>query len=171
MKNPNFLILDEPTNDLDIMTLQVLEEFLEDFQGCLMVITHDRYFMDKLVDHLFVFEGEGKIKDFNGRYNDYRRSIKNEETKNKSSKKETQKETVDKSNENKVKLTYKEKVEFEQLEKDIPLLEEKKEQLSLQLNDATLNHEELMALTKELGDITNDLDLKTDRWLSLSEYV
>ena len=170
MRNPNFLILDEPTNDLDIMTLQVLEEFLEEFQGCLMVITHDRYFMDKLVDHLFVFEGDGKIKDFNGRYSDYRATLKKESTEEKSTIK-PQKVKAEKEEEKvKVKLSYKEKLEFEQLEKDIPALEEKKNQLSLQLNDAMTDHEELLKITQELGDITQELDSKTDRWLELSEF-
>ncbi|MCO6500948.1 MAG: ABC-F family ATP-binding cassette domain-containing protein [Vicingus serpentipes] len=171
MKNPNFLILDEPTNDLDIMTLQVLEEFLEEFQGCLMVITHDRYFMDKLVDHLFVFEGEGKIKDFNGKYNDYRASLKKEEEKVPTPKKEIQEKKSDNATQEKVKLSYKEKLEFEQLEKEIPLLEEKKLQLASQLNESISDHEQLIALTEELGELTKDLETKTDRWLTLSEYL
>ena len=172
MSNPNFLILDEPTNDLDIITLQILEEFLEDFQGCLMVITHDRYFMDKLVDHLFVFEGNGKVKDFTGKYHEYRSLGKKTAQPTKEVKKEENKPVEQSQKElPKKKLSYKEKTEFEQLEKEIPLLEEKKEQLSAQLNDPITDHEKLLVITKELGDITQELDVKTDRWLTLSEYI
>jgi len=147
MSNPNFLILDEPTNDLDIITLQILEEFLEDFQGCLIVITHDRYFMDKLVDHLFVFGGNGKIKDFTGKYHEYRSSIKKQAQLPKEIKKEKKQTEIDQKEVSKTKLSYKEKTELEQLEKDIPLLEEKKEQLSSQLNNSISDHEKLLTLT------------------------
>lgn len=169
MQNPNFLILDEPTNDLDIITLNVLEDFLEDFQGCLMVVTHDRYFMDKLVDHLFVFEGEGKIKDYIGKYNEYRLEAKNKSTSTiEKPKQETSAKTKDQP---KTKLSYKEKVEFEELEKDIPKLEEKKAALNQLLLDSSSNHEELLKLTEELGEVTKSLDEKTDRWLELSEFA
>ena len=167
MTNPNFLILDEPTNDLDIMTLNVLEDFLLDFQGCLIIVTHDRYFMDKLVDHLFVFEGEGKVKDFLGNYNDYRAIAKPKEEKQKPTKKveEVVKEEEKKP---KTKLSYKEKLEFEALEKDLEILESRKEQLTELLNGNIADYEELMKVTKELGDVTAALDEKTDRWLTLS---
>jgi len=169
MSNPNFLILDEPTNDLDIMTLQILEEFLEEFQGCLIVITHDRYFMDKLVDHLFIFEGNGKIKDFTGKYHEYRQSLKKEEKEvgqEKPAEIEKTKEEVAK-----IKLSYKEKLEFDQLEKDLSSLEERKKMIVVQLNDPVSDHEKLMDLTKEFAIISKQLESKTDRWLVLSEYV
>ena len=170
--NPNFLILDEPTNDLDLLTLNVLEDFLLDFQGCLIIVTHDRYFMDKLVDHLFVFEGDGKIKDFLGNYNDYRLNDKKKEGKVKVAKKEVKVVKEDpKLEEPKKKLSYKEKLEFEQLEKELETLEMKKEQLADLLNQNTQDHEGLMRATKELGDVTTELDDKTDRWLTLSELA
>tara|TARA_B100000809_G_scaffold86653_1_gene85012 strand:+ start:5074 stop:6945 length:1872 start_codon:yes stop_codon:yes gene_type:complete len=173
IKNPNFLILDEPTNDLDLLTLNVLEDFLMDFQGCLIIVTHDRYFMDKLVDHLFVFEGDGKIKDFLGNYNDYR--FKNEEialAQKASGKKVKPKviaevKTTEKS---KNKFSYKEKLEFEQLEKDLETLEVKKGSLTEELNNTGTDHDQLMKVTKELGDVTLELDTKTDRWITLSEF-
>ena len=172
MKNPNFLILDEPTNDLDIITLNVLEEFLMDFPGCLMIVSHDRYFMDKLVDHLFVFEGEGKVKDFTGKYNEYRLALKKEPAIEKSAKPIGKTETKPtKEVQEKTKLSYKEKVEFEALEKDIPQLEAKKVELNNLLVANTSNHEEIMKITAELGQVSMELDEKTDRWLTLSEYV
>ena len=172
--NPNFLILDEPTNDLDIVTLNVLEDFLVEFQGCLIIVTHDRYFMDKLVDHLFVFEGNGKIKDFLGNYNDYRLNYKEKEGKG-GKEKVAKKEVKVVSEVHKVaqtkKLSYKEKLEFEQLEKDLETLEVKKGKLADLLNQNTQDHEELMKTTKELGNVTTELDDKTDRWLTLSEFA
>ncbi|MBE7440912.1 MAG: ABC-F family ATP-binding cassette domain-containing protein [Flavobacteriales bacterium] len=173
MKNPNFLILDEPTNDLDIVTLNVLEDFLEDFQGCLIVVTHDRYFMDKLVDHLFVFEGNGKIIDYIGRYSDYRLELKEREALEKEAEKQKNvTQTVveqPKQEQPKTKLSFKEKFELEQLEKELPQLEEQKEKLIAQLADSSTNHEELVKLTQKLGFVTKQLDEKTDRWLILSE--
>ena len=168
--NPNFLILDEPTNDLDIVTLNVLEDFLMEFQGCLIIVTHDRYFMDKLVDHLFVFEGEGKVKDFLGNYNDYRLKEKQNQSKQITSKEikpVAEKQTNDQP---KSKLSYKEKLEFEQLEKELEQLETKKETLANLLNETIDNHEELLKITQELGEVTKGLDAKTDRWLTLSEF-
>jgi ATP-binding cassette subfamily F protein uup len=153
------------------MTLQVLEEFLQEFQGCLMVITHDRYFMDKLVDHLFVFEGEGKILDFNGRYDDYRASLKIESTAGGKVEKTIKKETAPVIEKAKEKLSYKEKLEFEQLEKELPKLEELKSEMALKLNETMTDHEELMKLTQKLGDLTTEIDAKTDRWLALAEFV
>jgi len=173
MKNPNFLILDEPTNDLDIVTLNVLEDFLEDFQGCLIVVTHDRYFMDKLVDHLFVFEGDGKIKDYTGRYTDYRLELKEREAIEKEAEKQKNApQTVveqPKQEQPKTKLSFKEKYELEQIEKELPQLEEQKEKLIAQLADSSTNHEELTKLTQKLGYVTKQLDEKADRWLVLSE--
>ena len=179
MKNPNFLILDEPTNDLDIVTLNVLENFLEEFQGCLLVVTHDRYFMDKLVDHLFVFEGDGKIKDYTGRYSDYRLELKEKEAQEKQAEKQVEKEknniaSAFELNNNivekpKIKLSYKEKFELEQLEKELPALEIQKSELEDKLNNNITDHQELLKITQKLGYVTKQLDEKTDRWLILSE--
>ena len=174
IKNPNFLILDEPTNDLDLLTLNVLEDFLMEFQGCLIIVTHYRYFMDKLVDHLFVFEGDGKIKDFLGNYNDYRFKSKAlaEGQKTIEKKVKPQAVAVEKAVEKKkTKFSYKEKLEFEQLEKDLETLELRKSELTEQLNTVGTDHDKLMKLTKEIGKLTNELDTKTDRWLTLSEYA
>jgi ATP-binding cassette subfamily F protein uup len=169
--NPNFLILDEPTNDLDIMTLNVLEDFLLDFQGCLIIVSHDRYFMDKLVDHLFILEGEGKIKDYIGKYSDYRYSLKKNESREKTIKKVAEK-VIEKPKveQPKIKLSYKEKLEFEQLEKDLPQLEKRKEELSNLLEITLSDHEELMRITTELGVVTAEIETKTDRWIILSDY-
>ncbi len=177
MLNPNFLILDEPTNDLDIITLNVLEDFLQDFQGCLIIVSHDRYFMDKLVDHLFIFEGDGKIKDYIGKYNDYRLSIKQQDLKEKVDKKQNETELTikkpDKVEEEKpkVKLSYKEKIEFESLEQEIPQLEKRKKELAELLEDSVSDHEKLMEITSELGTLTVQLEKMTDRWITLSEYT
>ena len=149
-----------------------------EFQGCLIIVTHDRYFMDKLVDHLFVFEGEGKIKDFIGNYNDYRFKVKEVTTAQKTIAK-NEKSVVksfdstkeDKNSKSKTKFSYKEKLEFEQLEKDLELLEVKKEELGKLLNETIADHEELMKITKEFGKVTQELDTKTDRWLELSEFA
>lgn len=170
MKNPNFLILDEPTNDLDIQTLNVLEDFLENFKGCLLTVTHDRYFMDKLADHLFVFEGNGIIRDFNGNYQDYL----NEQTELKQKQKqETQKkEQTDSLKTNpasKRKLSYKEQLELDTLEKEIPMLETKKNTLIQKLSSGSTNHEELMQWGTELEILNKELDEKGMRWLELSE--
>lgn len=169
MKNPNFLILDEPTNDLDVITLNILEEFLLDFQGCIVVVSHDRYFMDKIVEHLFVFEGNGKVKDYIGKYTDYRIQKNIEEQNKNNTTADTPKQKTKKDGP-KTKLSYKEKLEFEKLEKELPELEKKKEELANQLNNSN-DHEALLSLSKELGTITEQIDVKTDRWLELSEYV
>lgn len=171
MKNPNFLILDEPTNDLDIDTLNVLEDFLSDFPGCVLVVTHDRYFMDKVVDHLLIFEGEGSIKGFNGTYGEYRLKKKEEEKKAPvpaAGKERTGGKEVEKE---KKKLTYKEKLEFESLEKEIAQLEKEKERISEQLNSGITDHVELEKLGQQLSGILSRLDTKTDRWLELSELA
>ena len=175
MSNPNFLILDEPTNDLDIFVMSVLEDYLQLFEGCLIVVSHDRYFMDKMVDHLFVFEGDGEIKDIIGNYTDYRKNQKQEarELKNAPVKEVEVKEepkTVEKLIE-KRKLSFKEKQEYEQLPNEIERLEEKKEKLTLELSDASKSNQQIMELGNELAKIVAELEQKSDRWLELAEFV
>lgn len=176
IKNPNFLVLDEPTNDLDIQTLNVLEDFLESYKGCLVIVTHDRYFMDKLVDHLFIFEGEGVIRDFNGNYQDYLDEQDEKKTKAKNAQLETKTPKVEpKAAEATVqapvkrKLTYKEQQELEQLNNEIPQLEQQKLLVVNKLNAGSNNHEELLAWGKEVEELTILLDEKGMRWLELSE--
>lgn len=172
IRNPNFLILDEPTNDLDLVTLNILEDYLANYDGCLVVATHDRYFMDRLVDHLFVFEGDGAISDFPGNYTDYRNFVEARPAEKTESKRESK--TVapprKKREEEKRKLTFKERREFELLEKEIEDLESEKERLLQKMNEGTANHEDLLSWAKELETIQTALDAKTDRWLELSEY-
>lgn len=172
IKNPNFLILDEPTNDLDIMTLNILEEFLENFQGCLLLVSHDRYFMDHLVDHLFVFKGEGKIKDFPGNYTDYREytSEIEEEKKEKTPSVSSSPRTETKKEE-KRKLSFNEKREYELLEGEIEKLEKQKELLILKMNEGITEHEELLKLANEIENISHLIEKKSDRWLELGEFV
>ena len=175
MSNPNFLILDEPTNDLDIFVMSVLEEYLQLFEGCLIVVSHDRYFMDKMVDHLFVFEGDGEIKDIIGNYTDYRKNQKQEarELKNTPVKEIEVKEepkVVEKLIE-KRKLSFKEKQEYEQLPNEIERLEEKKEKLTLELSDSSKSNQQIMELGNELAKIVAELEKKSDRWLELAEFV
>ena len=179
VQNPNFLILDEPTNDLDLLTLNVLEEFLLEFAGCLIVVTHDRYFMDKLVDHLFVFEGEGIIQDFNGKYQEYReykhlQELAQEKEKKVGKQEKYQQEKAEKKANDttqKRKLTFKEQKEYENLETEIEQLEEEKEQLSEQLNSGTLDHNALQDVSEKLGEVMDAIDHKTERWLELAEYI
>ncbi len=173
MKNPNFLILDEPTNDLDLITLSTLEQFLLDFKGCLMIVSHDRYFMDKLADELFILTGNGEVKIFYGSYTDFREFEKESEKLEAQQAKEVEAEvqieaTTDKT---KRKLSYKEKFEFENLFKEIEKLEKQKSQLVEKLNNATSNHEELLRISSELGETTKALDEKQLRWLELSEFA
>ena len=186
MKNPNFLVLDEPTNDLDIVTLQILEEYLQDFPGCVIVVSHDRYFMDKVVDHLLVFEGDGVIKDFPGNYTQYRefssgewREVRGERIPPKGEKK-TPKGAADSAADisltshhsplsTKRKMTYKEKTEFERLEKEIAALEEEQRQLEEALCSGTLSIDELTEKSKRLPQLKEELDEKSFRWLELSE--
>lgn len=169
LKNPNFLILDEPTNDLDIVTLNKLEEYLENFPGCIIIVSHDRYFMDKIVDQIFVFEGDGKVSVFGGSYTEYRlkQELEAEETKMQTIKSTQDKKVVEERK--KVKLSFKEKIEFEELEKELPKLEEEKKLLSEKLA-TNLGHEELMKASERLGEVLKLIDSKTDRWLELSEY-
>ena len=178
MKNPNFLVLDEPTNDLDIVTLQILEEYLQDFPGCVIVISHDRYFMDKVVDHLLVFSGDGEIRDFPGNYTQYRQwqSLKDSQP-SQTSKPSKTSQTSQTSNTSKPsqptqsrrKFTYKEKMEFEQLERDIAALEAEQRQLEEALCSGTLSVDELTEKSKRLPLLKDELDEKSMRWLELSE--
>ena len=169
MKNPNFLVLDEPTNDLDIVTLQILEEYLQDFPGCVIVVSHDRYFMDKVVDHLLVFKGEGEVKDFPGTYTQYREwsALQPRESKEVVETKEVKDNRPPK--ETKKKLSYKEKREFEQLEQEIAALEEEQRQLEEALCSGTLSVDELTEKSKRLPLLKDELDEKSMRWLELSE--
>lgn len=174
MNNPNFLVLDEPTNDLDIQTMQVLEEYLADFPGCVIIVSHDRYFMDKVVDHILVFKGQGNIKDFPGNYTQYREWTDDEEkqaTETEEKKQEQRKEQESRGEKQKTKLSYKEKREFEQLEKDIEQLETEKKNIEDKLSSANISVDEITTLSKRLPIVTNELDEKTNRWLELSEYT
>ena len=173
MKNPNFLVLDEPTNDLDIQTLQVLEEYLQDFPGCVIVVSHDRYFTDKVVDHLLVFKGEGSIQDFPGNYTQYREWNKlklDEEDKNKVTKNNsTNKKKNDYHNDTRRRMSFKEKYEFQQLSKDIEALEQEQKNIEEALCSGTLSVDELTEKSKRLPILKDELDEKSLRWLELSE--
>jgi ATP-binding cassette subfamily F protein uup len=168
MKNPNFLILDEPTNDLDIITLNKLEAFLEDFGGCIIVVSHDRYFLDKVVEHIFIFEGNGVIRDFNGSYTEYRLCLDSK----KHNKNYTQKnlKKTEKKKDIKAKLSFKEKYEFEHLEKEIEHLEKEKTKLEFLISENSDNYEFVNEKAKILDQLIKDIDTKTDRWMTLSEY-
>ena len=169
MRNPNFLVLDEPTNDLDIKTLQVLEEYLQDFPGCVIIVSHDRYFMDKVVDHLLVFKGGGEVQDFPGNYTQYRQwSQLASQAESKAAPVE-KKEKLAYRNETKRKLTYKEKTEFEQLGKDIAALESEQAEIEAQLSSGTLSVAEITEKSKRLPMLKDELDEKSMRWLELSE--
>lgn len=188
MRNPNFLVLDEPTNDLDIKTLQILEEYLQDFPGCVIVVSHDRYFMDKVVDHLLVFRGEGEIKDFPGNYTQYREWQKLEDKKSAELKEAAQKATASRNGNNaptpsptgksqrdpnaapqKRKMTFKEKQEFAQLEKDIEALTAEKESIEKALSSGSVSVEQITEMSKRLPILNEELDEKEMRWLELSE--
>ena len=174
MDNPNFLILDEPTNDLDILTLNVLEEFLMEFQGCLIVVTHDRYFMDKLTDHLFVFRGNGEVKDFNGNYREYKvyeeDRLETEKLRNKSLAKSPKKKDAKKETDGGTrKRTYAENIELEKLEKELEELEERKADIAKGFEDATADATKLEELSREMNELQDALDEKELRWLELSE--
>ena len=182
MRQPNFLVLDEPTNDLDIVTLQILEEYLQDFPGCVIVVSHDRYFTDKVVDHLLVFKGDGVVKDFPGNYTQYREfsrgekeEVRGERIPVKAEKNDT-KQNTDKSLTShpspltsKHRMTFKEKREFEQLEKDIAALEAEKKQIEEALCGGTTSIDEITRLSKRLPILNEELDEKSMRWLELSE--
>ncbi len=171
-RNPNFLVLDEPTNDLDLPTLSVLENFLNDYKGCLVIVSHDRYFMDRLVDHLFVFEGEGQVRDFPGNYSHYRIWQREEEKKQAQEKAEEQivQETLEVKKEKK-KLSFNEKREYEKLGKEIAQLELEKTDVSAKMAEAGLPYEELERLGKRFTEVCDMLDEKELRWLELSEYA
>ena len=175
MKNPNFLVLDEPTNDLDIQTLQILEEYLQDFPGCVIVVSHDRYFMDKVVDHLLVFKGEGEIQDFPGnytQYRDYQKMKSKEENQQKPIKKPTNNEPKSNNSHNeKRKMTFKEKWEYEQLTEKISVLEEERKQLEEELCSGKLSVDELTEKSKRLPLLKDELDELELRWLELSELA
>ena len=170
MQNPNFLVLDEPTNDLDIVTLQILEEYLQDFPGCVIVVSHDRYFMDKVVDHLMVFKGDGVIKDFPGNYTQYRewQALLPKEAGELKVDKDTK---PTKTVREKVKMTFKEKREFEQLEKDITLLEDEKKRIEDALSTGMLSVDQITEMSKRLPVLNDELDEKSMRWLELSELA
>ena len=182
MKNPNFLILDEPTNDLDIFVMSVLEDYLRTFEGCLIVVSHDRYFMDKMVDHIFVFEGEGKIKDIVGNYTEYRQMLQDgikqdRQDKADAAKQQKQvasiapKSVTQTSQPEKKKLSFKEKQEFDSLEKELEVLETEKEKFTLILSDGTKTNDEIMEAGSKLGEIVQAIETKTERWLELAEGV
>jgi ATP-binding cassette subfamily F protein uup len=171
MQSPNFLILDEPTNDLDILTLNVLEEYLATFNGCVVVVTHDRYFLDKIVDHLFVFEGEGAVRDFPGNYSQYkawsdeRKRLAQLQRRNAVKKEEVARVPVPPSN----KLSFKEKRELENLEKEIEGLEEEKRKIETGLSSGSLSAEELTRCSLRYSELLGEISAKTDRWMELSE--
>jgi len=176
MQNPNFLVLDEPTNDLDIITLQVLEEYLRTFQGCVIVVSHDRYFMDKVVDHLLVFRGEGKVDDFPGNYSQYREAEEEREreesamaAERKAKEAKTAEAAPRRQHAEKQRLSFKEKKEFEQLELDIETLEAEKTEIESALSSGTISVDEITRLSKRLPVLNDELDEKSMRWLELSE--
>ncbi len=170
MKNPNFLVLDEPTNDLDIVTMQILEEYLQDFPGCVIVVSHDRYFMDKIVDHLLVFKGQGEVKDFPGNYSQYREWQALEDGKSEKAVRESRgKSAKPVHHDDRRRMTFKEKQEFERLEREIEQLEEERRQLEEALCSGTLSVAELTEKSKRLPVLQEELDEKSMRWLELSE--
>lgn len=168
--NPNFLILDEPTNDFDIDTLNVLEDYLDNFSGCLLLVSHDRYFMDHLVDQLFVFEGDGKIRVFNGNYTDYRDWLEEQEAREMKSSKPLEVPALVTTTEKK-KLSFKEKQEFEKLQVEIEELEKKKSAITEEFSNPSTDHHHLEKLSKEIKQISDAIDEKTLRWLELSELM
>ena len=178
ISNPNFLVLDEPTNDLDIVTLNVLEEYLRNFKGCVIVVSHDRYFMDKVVDHLMVFKGNGELKDFPGNYTDYREwkeereRIEREERAEKA-KKENKPAAPVRTNDTKkkVRLTFKEKRELEELDRQIPELEAEKKMLETEMSSGTLSADELIAKSNRISELIDQIDTLGMRWLELSELA
>ncbi|HIP35681.1 MAG TPA: ABC transporter ATP-binding protein [Crocinitomix sp.] len=175
MKNPNFLILDEPTNDLDIFILSVLEDYLSNFEGCLIIVSHDRYFLDKIVDHTFYFEGNGKIKDILGNYTTYRQLLKDKQSQqrklDKAIKNKEKTDLIVDQPKEKTKLSYKEKIEFEQLEKEITALEKENAKIVNQLNDGITETEKIKALSLRMSEIAKLLEEKENRWLELSEFT
>lgn len=169
MKNPNFLILDEPTNDMDLLTLTKLEEFLLDFKGCLIIVSHDRYFMDKLTEHMFVFKGDGVIQDFYGSYSEFREKQKKAEKQLKSVEKKNTPDTV--KVRDKKKVSYKEKYEYGELEKEIEVLEKEKEELEKSLLSPTLSVDEIVENSKRLSELESQIEEKSFRWMELDEIM
>jgi ABC transport system ATP-binding/permease protein len=174
IKSPNFLILDEPTNDFDIVTLNVLDEYLKSFGGCLIIVSHDRFFMDKIVDHLFIFEGDGAIYDFPGNYSDYRSSQKIVESENRKAnnpikEKASEKPALDNNLPVRKKLSFKERLELNQLTSEIETLEKEKSGVEHSLNSGNLKADELIAMSNRMADLLKMIDQKTDRWIELSE--
>lgn len=169
MKNPNFLILDEPTNDLDLQTLNILQDFLESFSGCVLIVTHDRYFMDTLADHLFIFEGSGRIRDFNGNYTDYRQELAERPKKLASPVTEPPPSTS--PTKARTKPSFKEVHEYQQLEKEIPELEQKIAGATASLNSGISDHTELLRLSEEIAILNRQLEEKSTRWLELTEKM
>lgn len=173
MRNPNFLILDEPTNDLDILTLSILENYLVDFKGCVIVVSHDRFFIDRIVDHLFVFEGEGKIKDFPGNYSQYRdyqkTQISEKPTSGKTSKTSVKPQANNADKPGRTKLSYKEKRELEEINLQLPELEKEKKELEEKMSSGTLNHTEIMEAAKRIEEVISLIDEKEFRALELME--
>ena len=167
MRNPNFLVLDEPTNDLDIKTLQILEEYLQDFRGCVIVVSHDRYFTDKVVDHLLVFHGGGEIQDFPGNYSQYREYMSMKPKAEVERKKP--KEKTDYRNDTRRRMSYKERREFEQIEKDLETLNAEKEAIEQALSSGNISVEQITEMSKRLPVINDTIDEKEMRWLELSE--
>ena len=170
MKNPNFLILDEPTNDLDILTLKALEEFLDDFPGCLLVVSHDRYFLDKLCDHLFVFEGGGRIKDFNGHYYEWREEQKRIDAIRVAQEKAAV-VVIEEAPKEKVKLSFKERLEWESLPEEIAALEEKRNALNAVFEGTDQDPDEVARAATEIKAVLAALDEKEMRWLELAEFA
>ena len=171
MDNPNFLILDEPTNDLDIFALATLEEYLLQFTGVLVVVSHDRYFMDKLVDHMLVLHGNGEVNDILGNYTEWREHQKAQKAAAPPKAKAEPKAKREKPEGPKTKLSFNEKYEFEQLEQEIPVLEAKKAELEAELAEVASDHEKLQAISAQLGALVDELDTKSERWLELAEYA
>ena len=169
MRNPNFLVLDEPTNDLDIITLNVLEDYLVNFKGCVIVVSHDRYFMDKVVDHLLVFNGQGDIRDFPGNYSDYRDWNEAKKLQEKEAEKPKEEKTARVRENDKRKMSYKEKMEFAQIEKDLEELEQEKATLEADLCSGSISSALLVEKSKRIAEILDLIDEKTMRWLELSE--
>lgn len=169
MKNPNFLILDEPTNDLDIMTLNVLEDYLINFNGCLIIVSHDRFFMDKVVDQLFVFEGDGVIQNFPGNYTIYRSALEEKEKNDKKTEKQVKPKKEKPKSTQPLKLSFNEKREFEQLEKEIEILTKEKEEIEIAMSSGKLSNDELIEKASRIEYLINSIDEKELRWLELSE--
>lgn len=174
MQNPNFLILDEPTNDLDIVTLNVLEEWLANFQGCVIIVSHDRFFMDKLVDHLFILEGNGVVRDYNGSYREYREIKKLEDREIRKSEKENEDKKLSKHEQIHAAqggLTHEQKKEVKRLERKIEQLEEKKIEISGKFSESGITPEQIGDLGKELGKINEELEEKEMRWMELADMA